>query len=41
MRILMHKILKSGTEIGRCFFYMGRIMLWCEEKRGVSCMAPE
>ena len=37
----MHKILKSSAEIGRCFFYLGRVMLWCEEKRGLSSVAPE
>lgn len=37
----MHKILKSSTEIGRCFLYSGRIMFWCEEKRGIASCSPE
>ena len=41
MKILMHKILKTGAEIGRCFLYSGRVMLWCEEKRGMSSISPE
>ena len=41
MRILMYKILKMGTELGRCFFYQGRVMLWCEEKRGLASISPE
>jgi hypothetical protein len=41
LRILMHRILKGGSELGRCFFHMGRVMLWCEEKRGLSSISPE
>ena len=41
MKILMHKIIRASTELGRCFLYMGRIMLWCEEKRGICSVSPE
>ena len=41
MKILMYKILKLGSEIGRCFLCQGRVMVWCEEKRSLSGMAPE
>jgi hypothetical protein len=37
----MFKILKLSTEIGRCFMHLGRIVVWCEEKRNFACMAPE
>ena len=41
MKILMYKILKTGSEIGRCFLAQGRVMVWCEERRSLSGMAPE
>lgn len=41
MKILMFKILKTGSEVGRCFLAHGRVLVWCEERRGLGSMAPE
>ncbi len=34
-------MIEKPAEVGRYIFSNGKYKLWCEDKRGMECLAPE